>query len=153
MLNPDIVGGLKSALTRGYSLDEAMMSFLNAGYKREEIEEASQSLQSQITSGEISSELSPQPIWTLEQDNQDKQIEPEVITAPKQKQAIPKEKFQVAQPKQVVTRGVAAYTDYDTSRIRTITVILAILLVLLVGILGLMYIFKNQIIDFLNGVF
>ena len=46
MVNNDILGGLKSALTRGYTLEEAMLSFFNAGYKREEIEEAARTLQS-----------------------------------------------------------------------------------------------------------
>jgi hypothetical protein len=168
MINPDILGGLRSALTRGYSLDEAMISFLNAGYKREEIEEASQSLQSQIAPAQsLPQELAPQPVWTLEQDHQEEKvkkpeiIQPELIfqqsSQPKQKQIVvkeaPKEKPRPAPPKQVVTRGVAAYTEYDTSRIRTITIILAILLFILVGILGLMYVFKSQIIDFFNSLF
>ncbi len=142
MVNPDIVGGLKSAITRGYSLDEAMLSFLNAGYKKAEIEEASQSLQSQIASGAVASELPPQPVLGA------KQNESKVV-----KQTVPPQQFQPAPPKQVVTKGVAAYTNFDTTRIKTITIVLAILLVVLIGILGLMYLFKNQIIDFFNSLF
>lgn len=47
MANEDILGGLRSALTRGYSLEEAMLSLYNAGYKREDIENAARALQTQ----------------------------------------------------------------------------------------------------------
>ncbi|MEJ2268014.1 MAG: hypothetical protein P8X70_02985, partial [Nanoarchaeota archaeon] len=40
MVNNEILGGLKLALSKGESLKLAMMSFYNAGYKKEEIEEA-----------------------------------------------------------------------------------------------------------------
>jgi len=40
MVNEEIVGGIRTALERGESLKRAMMTFFNAGYKREEIEEA-----------------------------------------------------------------------------------------------------------------
>jgi hypothetical protein len=45
MTNEDLVGGLKSALARGESLEKAMMSFYNAGYLKEDIEWAAKSLQ------------------------------------------------------------------------------------------------------------
>jgi len=44
MVNFDILGGLKSALERGDSLEKAMRTLFNASYKREEIEEAAKSL-------------------------------------------------------------------------------------------------------------
>lgn len=148
MVNQDIVGGLKSALTRGYSMDEAVLSFLNAGYKQKEIEEASESLRSQL--GNIV-DWSPQPIWTLEEEEQVKH-QPELEYPIKEKPVI-LQKPQPAQPKQVVTKGVAAYTTANTARITSITIILAILLVVLLGILGLMYLFRTQIIDFFNSLF
>lgn len=47
MVNQEILGGLISALSRGESLKRAMFSMFNAGYKKEEIEEAARILQSQ----------------------------------------------------------------------------------------------------------
>lgn len=44
MANQEIIGGLKSALERGYSLEQAMLSLLNSGYNREEIKEAARNL-------------------------------------------------------------------------------------------------------------
>lgn len=51
MVNEEIVGGLISALSRGESLEKAMMTFFNAGYKKEEIE---------ISAKEVYNQLGPQ---------------------------------------------------------------------------------------------
>ena len=40
MVNNEILGGIESALVRGQSLKQAMISFYNAGYEKAEIEEA-----------------------------------------------------------------------------------------------------------------
>src|SRR3989344_2136816 len=39
MVREDILGGLKVELSKGHSLQQAMQSFYNAGYSKEEIEE------------------------------------------------------------------------------------------------------------------
>ena len=44
VVNRDIVEGLRNALSRGYTLEQAMISFHNAGYKKEDVEEAAQAL-------------------------------------------------------------------------------------------------------------
>lgn len=46
MVNQEIFGGLISALSRGESLHKAMFSLFNAGYKKEDIEEAALLLKS-----------------------------------------------------------------------------------------------------------
>lgn len=38
--NDDVLGGLKAAVARGDTLKDAMIAFLNAGYSKEEIQEA-----------------------------------------------------------------------------------------------------------------
>jgi len=47
MVNQEIFGGLKLALLKGESLKQAMISFYNAGYSKQEIEEAARNLSSQ----------------------------------------------------------------------------------------------------------
>ena len=47
MVNSEVFGGLVSAMSRGESLQKAMFSLFNAGYKKNEIEEAAKLLQSQ----------------------------------------------------------------------------------------------------------
>ena len=139
MVNKDILGGLKSAITRGYSLEEAMLSFFNAGYKREEIEEAARAFQGQTAAA--TSEWQPQPIWAAK------------TGAPVNAGLVSQRQIPVpgAQPSRYVSRA-SAYPSVNP-RIKTITIILVILLIVLLAILGLMYLFKNQIISFLNGIF
>lgn len=140
VVNKDILGGLKSALTRGYSLEEAMLSFFNAGYKREEIEEAARTLQGQISTA--TSEWQPQPIWAA------KTGAPPNAGLVSQKQIT----TQITAPQSRYVSRVSAYPSTNP-RIKMITIILVILLVVLLAILGLMYLFKNQIISFLNSIF
>jgi hypothetical protein len=48
MLNEEIIGGLVSALSRGQSLESAMMTFYNAGYNKEEIEDSAKEVYNQV---------------------------------------------------------------------------------------------------------
>jgi hypothetical protein len=48
MVNEEIIGGLVSALSRGEPLQKAMMTFYNAGYKKEDIEEAAKTVYMQV---------------------------------------------------------------------------------------------------------
>ncbi|HTZ41896.1 MAG TPA: hypothetical protein VMC07_01665 [Candidatus Omnitrophota bacterium] len=176
-VNKDIVAGIKSALSRGYSIDEAMLSFLNAGYKREEVEEAAHSLQGLVLS-QASPELKPEIIWPGEKetpspkpDLSPKKTVPEAkpqapvvkstvaeaplpnvkpISRPEVKERI----VPIAVPVQTSAsiNRVSAYNSYS-KRIKTITTILVALLILLLGILGLMYAFRSQIISFFNSLF
>ena len=47
MVRQDILGGLKNAVERGYPLEAAKQSFINAGYNAHEVEEAALNLQHQ----------------------------------------------------------------------------------------------------------
>ena len=46
MVREDILGGLKNALERGESMQEAKETFISAGYPKADVEEASVSLES-----------------------------------------------------------------------------------------------------------
>ncbi len=48
MVNEEIIGGLISALSRGESLQKAMMTFYNAGYQKEEIEGSAKEVYRQL---------------------------------------------------------------------------------------------------------
>lgn len=47
MVREDILGGLRTALARGQTLRQSMMSFYNSGYLKQEIEEAAKVLQAE----------------------------------------------------------------------------------------------------------
>jgi hypothetical protein len=174
MVNNDILGGLKSALTRGYTLEEAMLSFFNAGYKREDIQEAAKALQSTIAI-QPKIELQPKPIWEPPKKKIQEPLPPfkpelktripvsqvqvqapvvskPIVQKPIEQKVIVKEKEPIATPiKQPEVSKVSTYTG--KSRIKTITIILVVLLAILLGILGLMYAFRSQIISFFNSIF
>lgn len=44
MEEPELIAGLKNAVDRGYSLELAVQSFINAGYNRQDIEDSARSL-------------------------------------------------------------------------------------------------------------
>lgn len=180
-VNKDIIAGIKSALSRGYSIDEAMLSFLNAGYKREEVEEAAHSLQGLVLS-QASPDLKPEIIWPGEKeapvskpDMSPKKTVPEtpqnksaaqkpvqstVAEAPLpnikpiSKPEIKERIVPIAVPVQTSAsiNRVSAYNSYS-KKIKVITTILIALLILLLGILGIMYAFRSQIISFFNSLF
>lgn len=45
MVKEDLVGALRNALERGETIEQAKISLINAGYKKEEIEEAAKELE------------------------------------------------------------------------------------------------------------
>ena len=170
-MNEDIIGGLRSALTRGYTLEEAMFSFFNAGYKKEDIEAAAKTLQIEAEPKEEN--WQPKPIWVTRQRLQGKtpSTVPSLITREKQRptQSItpPQNEIVGVRPKvvqeisenkpteirrQAAASAVSKYSNTD-SRVRTIIIILVILLILLLGILGMIFIFKQQVIGFFNNFF
>lgn len=81
-MNEEIFGGIRAAVNKGETLQEAMMTFYNAGYKKDEINEAAKAFQLQrgaviksppikkkkplignvLSSKKVSSYSSPKPI-------------------------------------------------------------------------------------------
>lgn len=63
-MNNEILSGIENAVARGYTLQQAMQSFFNAGYPKQEIEEAArqfmttQNQKDQLTDAEIQSQKS-----------------------------------------------------------------------------------------------
>src|SRR3972149_1144440 len=57
MVRYDILGGLELALSKGESLNQAMQTFFNAGYKREDIEEAARFLQGSMENIQIPAQV------------------------------------------------------------------------------------------------
>ncbi len=120
MVREDIVAGLKNAVEKGESLETAKQSFISAGYSREEVEEASNLVQSGsaliIRRGE---NFPPLKIQTQQQTQQ--------LETPKENMPIknkPKGNFKI--------------------------ILLVIVLLFLVGILILTIVFKEKIINFLS---
>lgn len=125
MVNKEILGGLKSALERGQSLKQAMMSLYNAGYRKEEIEEAARALQ-------------------LEQQQ-------EQIQMPVQKPPLPK-KIPVEKISKPVIQRVSNYIDRMGTR-NIMIIVLIIVLVLLSGALGGIFFFRKELLALFGKLF
>ncbi len=168
MVKEDILGGLKSAISRGFSLREAMMSFYNAGYARNDIEDAARTVQYELAQ-KISTPAQTQTATSSQAPMTSAQGVPASLIVPSKmkvsedqrqegwalanaKNLKGKSLLQELPQKESVKGRVSSYLKQNP-RIKTITVVLIIILLVLLGILGIMFLFKTQIIDFFNGLF
>jgi|SRR3989338_957403 len=98
MVNQDILEGLKHAVARGEPLQKAMMTFFNAGYKKEEIEEAAHIIHMENLKRDFISR-EPRTIKETKKPLTSEQIQEENIIKEEEKQKAIKEE-QVHQVKQ-----------------------------------------------------
>ncbi len=185
MVNDEIVGGLKSALERGQSLEKAMLTLFNSGYKKEEIEEAARNLMQFSPESQIQP-----PIKTVPKSTEIKQA-PQILTAPaaiksfpELEQPKPNKLFQKLYPPQPTPiapptiqqpiqplqipqsiQKVSGYGEVQQPkekikplkekrpREKAIIFVLVFLLIFLMGLLGMIFVFKQQLIDFLSNIF
>jgi hypothetical protein len=160
MVNQDIFGALKWAIARGQSLQEAMISLLNAGYNRQEIEEAAKILQSgQAPQQQPSQQLSPQQLIQQPQQTSQKIISqnvPQQTSLQQQPIQQPQQNSQkiVSQvPQQKTIQKVSDYSERKKSNKNKFFVIsLIVILIFLLGLLIVTILFKNQIADILASM-
>lgn len=154
MVSQDILGGLKVALAKGKPLEETMQAFYNAGYPKEEIEEAARMLNQQPFPQQSQAQQlikKNMPIQPSPQLKPTPQLPP-----PVQQQAIMQPKPIVKQPsfqplsQRPVQRQVVSSYDHKPSTFDPITVILVIILLVLLGVLTAVFFYKDQLISFLN---
>ena len=161
-MRSDILNGLRMALLGGQSLQEAMQSLYNAGYKKEEIEEAAQYVYTSEQPSEFNQSSqpiqstpisSPSPIPT--------NPIPSEMPIPQQQlpiqqpiKQIPQQTIQpVQQPSPVIIQKVSNYGE-EPKKKRSFMIIflIAILVLLFISIISL-FIFKDSMIDFLSKLF
>ena len=127
MPKEEIIEGLKYALARGESLPKAMMSFYNAGYSKEDIEEAARILQA------------PQ----LPQIQQ--------FTPAQQLSQQAQQSSQLPQAPRVIQR-VSAYEEKPKTVGKTMIMMLVFFLILLLGILVAVFLFKEELAELLGKI-
>ncbi len=173
LTNQEILGGLKSALERGQTLKEAMMSFYQAGYKKEEIEDAARAylyLQKGISEAQILNENKSKEKNTGKSDEkntgkpdekkgifQKKEKDEKIITQSAQTK-VPNTSG-VEQKKEVENRPLQKISSYGeeenpkTLKSKTLTITLVVTLFVLLGILAMVILFKSELVNFINGLF
>jgi len=145
MVKQDILGGLFSAVSRGIDLKNAMQSLYNAGYEKEEIEEAAKIIQKgQFTQDPITQKIIPIFEKLVEEKKEEPKKEPiQEIIPIVEKQKIPIKN-------KPATKKVSDYDHIVENNDRKIIAVLVIILIFLVGVLLATIIFKPEIISFIN---
>jgi len=125
-MREDIYGGLKNAMERGATLEQAINSFVNSGYNEAEVREAANNI------GAVSSLTSVAPT--------PKSQVPSISPQPKKFKSLPAQQPQV---NKVIKKS---------HRARKI-VILVVILLILIGLLVFTIIFREKVVDLLTSFF
>ncbi len=165
MVKEELIEGLKTAMIRGDSLQKAMFSFYNAGYKKAEIEEAARFLQSSHFSPErylLQQQARSQTTAPLK--NPSKPITPQAV------KAVHKEQSQLIKTKPVssevkvnpdytpiaprgVSGGASAYQSTTKNKTnksglgsKWLVIALAFVLLGLIGVIAYIFFFKPDLL-------
>jgi len=134
-MRDDIIGGIRNALDRGATLEQAAKSFINAGYNESEVRQAAKV----FGEGAISM-TSPE----VQSPSQKPQItQPQPVQPP----------GQMLVPTQARTRAQPLPISTKTKRFPIKIIILIMILLILFGVLAATIFFRGQIIDFLTNLF
>lgn len=125
MVRGDIVASMRNALERGYSVQQAKQSLINAGYSLRDIDEATNYLTGGLTPMEIQQmEESPEIQETYQEPNENQYQAPQINQIPKKKK-----------------------------RVSGSIILLFIIILILVSMLVTGIIFWEDIIDYMNSLF
>ena len=143
MVREDIVAGLKNAVERGYPLETAKQAFLNAGYSRQEVEEAA----TYLSRGAINIQQPMQPIRPQQQ------AQPAQYQQPQQPYPQPAQYPQYPQQQPQPTLMQQQIQKPAEKKGKGLVISLIVLLVILVIAAIGAFIYKTQIISFFNTLF
>jgi len=159
-MNQDVLSGLKSALARGSSLKDAMQTFYNAGYKKEEIEEAARALQMEQREQLQKPLLQPQKTKKVKQGGSKQEVNPPEAHVKesffkklsKKKLKTPMTKLEeVKKPVEKPTVQKLSESKPKSKRKMIFILLGIVVLILIAGLVG-MLLFKEQILDFLKDL-
>ncbi len=149
MVKEDILGGIRNAVARGGSLKDAMQSFYNAGYPKEEIEAAAREFQREQMQGS-SVQPSNQQINRQNPSQQNPQQQP--TSSQPVSSSMPVQPVQRASPQPVQQTNTGVVSQYPQKSNKTGWIIFFIVLLVILIITGvLLFVFKDKIISLLNG--
>lgn len=165
MVREDLLGGIKSAINRGESLKQAMFSLYNAGYKKQDIEEAAKAYQLEIFQQRTQPTYQAQPLTPA----QPKTAFPPALKqpAPTSKPLMPSQITRPMQPSQTTppvfqkppiqaNKPIQKISNYGyplDKKKKILFVVLLMVLVLLLGGIVCLFLFKESVLDFLVKVF
>ena len=116
-MRADILGGLKSAVEHGSSLEQAVQSLLNSGYNPQDVKEAADAI-----AGKVVSPSSSQQVAHYQAPSSAAQVPQATPSSP---------------PQQVPISGIQAQPAYEKPKEAGQGIIIAIIILLIVVLLGL----------------
>lgn len=150
MVREDILGGLGAALQRGESLKQAMLTFFNAGYKKEEIEEAARALETEKASP---AQQNP-PVLFIPQEvasRTDETAAPSVQKVSGYGEKPVRVMPVIQKPVVMAQQKVSGYGEVEKPKGKAVIFVLVALLLILLGILAALFFFKEEIIGLFSG--
>jgi len=145
MINHEIVEGLRLALSRGYTLERAMMSFYNAGYKKEDIEGSARELYAH-PSHPLSNPHKKTPAELKKPIEKAKPLSAIKLAANISEAVEKTEKVEAKKIGQIST-----YEDKPKSKGKLVIILVIVLILLGLGITGI--IFYNELMSFFSALF
>jgi len=130
-MRDDIYGGLKNAIERGISLDQAVRSFINAGYSESEVREAAKAFAPPTLS--VTNPPGIQRPMTQARPPQQPQLQP-----------------QTQSPVQQMPQTQVASLNPPAKKSNTTVILLIAVLIILVGVFIASLLFRNQIASVLK---
>lgn len=144
MVRQDIFAGLRAALEKGEQLNQAMISFYNAGYKKEEIEEAARALQAGqpvLMQPQVQPQVQ-QPGQLPQQPGQPQPIQPQM------QHGMPMPMYPQVQLQPGQTPQFVSGYGKQKKPGKGLIIVLVVVLLLLIGILTTIFLFKDAIMGF-----
>jgi len=155
-MNRDVFEGLKVAIGRGESLEEAMQTFYNSGYEKKEIEDAARALHSWIKQEQTKGKT-PDIIPKVQKPQPQEFISDKFSFFPKRKKENEMKKdislsnnIQAQKPRMV--QKVSGYEQEKPSRKKMI-ILVSLLILILVIILVSLFFLREDILRFFNSIF
>ncbi len=151
MEKSDIISGLKSALNRGYPLDFAKKSFINAGYSSQDVDDSAAVL---INGGEITASTNkpsmstPSNVNTSDDLSRPSQPVSSSITQHPVVSQTPIQPAYKPLPKMPVSNYNRSSDDYGAPNVHGfgLVIVLSIVFLIVLGVLG-MLIFKRSLVE------
>jgi hypothetical protein len=157
-MREELEAGLKNAIERGSTLEEAIQSFINAGYNPVEVKEAANNISSGVTNiitnqpSLNENKISQKPANAIT--NVFNPNSPSPSSVPKQPtvQNIAKDNSRPATQPQAAQSPIMSMSQQpkNKSKIKIVIIILIIVLALLLGTMAVLIIFREKLLELLR---
>jgi len=150
MVNEDILGGIETGVAKEQSIESIMISFFNAGYPREDIEWAAKSFLLNQPKIVAANPAKPKPINPVKTSSENSLQKSKIFSFFRSKFKSSETPFM---KKPYVEQNVSKYDQASQFKERILLIGLVLSLILLLAILAGIFVFKEELANFINSLF